>query len=281
MARPMVELARKIYKSTPVPALRKLYFGAFCRVMQHRRVRATINGATFDLDLGEMIDVALYLEQYELEVTAALRHYCRPGMTVMDVGANIGAHTLTMGRLVAPGGSVYAFEPTDFAFAKLQHNASLNDAAHIHLVKVALSEHNSERQAVGYRSSWRTSGGRSDAAGVADFVRLDDWCARHGVDRLDVMKIDIDGNEFEALAGGLMLLERTRPVIVIEAVWPHFADPNRNPFVLLSRLGYRFWDAKSHLEYTAVGKIAALFPDGDRGMTVSINVIARPMSLSN
>src|ERR1700682_4642293 len=72
MTRTLVRIARTLYKATPVPAVRQLYFSAFCRVMRERRVRATINGTTFDLDLGEMIDVALYLEQYEPDVTAAL-----------------------------------------------------------------------------------------------------------------------------------------------------------------------------------------------------------------
>jgi FkbM family methyltransferase len=272
----LVRIARTIYKATPVPAVRQLYFSAFCRVMRERRVRATINGSTFDLDLGEMIDVALYLEQYEPDVTAALNRYCKPGMTVLDIGANIGAHTLPLGRIVTTQGAVYAFEPTDFAFEKLTRNVSLNDAPHVHPIKAALSDHNAEGQAIGYRSSWRTSGGRHDSDAFVDFIRLDDWCARNGVNGVGLIKIDIDGNEFEALAGGIQMIERNLPVIVMEAVWPHFNDQNRNPFVLLQRAGYRFWDAKSDLEYATVQEIARLFPDGDRGMTTSINVIARP-----
>ena len=276
MTRTLVRIARTIYKATPVPAVRQLYFSAFCRVMRERRVRATINGSTFDLDLGEMIDVTLYLEQYQLDVTAALNRYCKPGMTVLDIGANIGAHTLPLGRLVTTRGTVYAFEPTDFAFEKLTRNVSLNEAPHVHPIKVALSDRSAERQAIAYRSSWRTAGGRNDAGAFVDFVRLDDWCAGNGVNAVGLIKIDVDGNEFGALAGGIQLIERSRPVIVMEAVWPHFADPNRNPFVLLQRAGYRFWDAKSDREYATVQEIARLFPDGDRDMTTSFNVVARP-----
>jgi FkbM family methyltransferase len=276
MTRTLVRVARTIYKATPVPAVRQLYFSAFCRVMRERRVRATINGSTFDLDLGEMIDVTVYLEQYELDVTSALNRYCKPGMTVLDIGANIGAHTLPLGRLVTTQGAVYAFEPTDFAFEKLTRNVSLNDAPHVHAIKAALSNRNAERQAIAYRSSWRTAGGRNDGDAFVDFIRLDDWCAGNGVKEVGLIKIDIDGNEFEALAGGIQLIERSRPVIVMEAVWPHFADQNRNPFLLLQGAGYRFWDAKSDREFATVHEIARLFPDEDRDMTTSINVIARP-----
>lgn len=276
MTRTLVRIARTIYKATPIPVLRRFYFAAFCRVMRERRVRATIKGSTFELDLGEMIDVALYLEQYELDVTAALERYARPGMTVLDIGANIGAHTLALARLVTRTGSVHAFEPTDFAFEKLARNVSLNDMPQIRAIKAALSDHNAERQDITYRSSWRTSGGRNDRTTRVDFVRLDDWCARNGVSRVGLIKIDIDGNEFAALAGGMQLIEQSRPVIVMEAVWPHFADDRRNPFLLLQRVGYWFRDAKSDHEYSSVAEMARLFPEGDQEMTTSINLIAVP-----
>ena len=276
MTRTLVRIARTIYQATPVPALRHLYFMIFCRLMRDRRVRATIKGSAFELDLGEMIDVALYLEQYELDVTAALERYSAPGMIVLDIGANIGAHTLALAMLVTRSGAVYAFEPTDFAFEKLVLNVSLNDVPQVRTIQAALSDHNAEGQEIAYRSSWRTSGGRNDRTTRVDFVRLDDWCARHGVAGVGLIKIDIDGNEFAALAGGQQLLERSRPVIVMEAVWPHFADERRNPFVLLQRIGYRFWDAKSGREYASVAEMAKLFPEGDQGMTTSINLIARP-----
>jgi FkbM family methyltransferase len=275
MNRSMVRIARSIYRATPFPIVRQFYFGAFCRVMRDRQVRATIQGTSFELDLGEMIDVALYLEQYELDVAAALSRYCAPGMTALDIGANIGAHTLTMARLVAPGGSVHAFEPTDFAFAKLRRNVGLNDVPHVHLTQAAISDHSAAGQSIAYRSSWRTNGGRKDAVTTVDFIRLDDWAAEAGIDRVGLIKIDIDGNEFAALAGGQALIARSEPVIVIEAVGPHFAHAERNPFSLLAGLGYRFWDAKSEREYATVADLGRLFPPNDAAMTVSVNVVAR------
>jgi FkbM family methyltransferase len=280
-SRAFVELARTIYKSTPVPAVRRVYFDAFCRMVRHRQVRANIHGTTLDLDLGEMIDVAVYLEQYEPDVHAALHRYCKPGMTVLDIGANMGTHTFTMAKLVTPGGAVYAFEPTEFAYTKLVHNLSLNDLPHVRAERIALANCDRERQPIDYRSSWRTGGGRSDSGtGSADFVRLDTWAARRGIPSVDLIKIDIDGNEFDALAGGRAVLERSRPSIVMEAVWPHFADDGRNPFRLLQALGYHFWDAKSGDEYRHITDMARLFPAGDRSMTFSINLIALPAALA-
>lgn len=275
IARLPLIIAKAIYRLTPIPALRRWYFAAFCRLVRARTVTATIGGSTYELDLGETIDVALYLGQYERDVAAALQRYCRPGMTVLDIGANIGAHTLPIGRLVTKSGAVYAFEPMAFAFRKLSRNVSLNDAVHIHPVHAALGEARAEGLVLNYRASWQTTGGRADHASSVDVIRLDDWCRAQGVDDVGLIKIDVDGNEFAAFTGGAELLRRCRPVIVMEAVWPHFATDDRNPFLLLQGLGYRFFDTKSGTEFPTVQALARLLPVGDDAMKVSMNVIAR------
>lgn len=275
MTRTMVRLARRVYKATPVPAIRQLYFDAFCRVVRNRRVLATIDGNTFELDLGEIIDVSVYLQQYEPDVTAALRRFCRPGMTALDIGANVGAHTLPMARLAGPAGAVYAFEPTDFAFAKLTRNLALNPDVRARAIHAALSDRPVHGATIGFRASWRTDGSRADGRSVIDFIRLDDWCREHGIGQVDLIKIDIDGNEYPALAGAAELLERSRPVLVMEAVSPHFTAADRNPFLLLERLGYSFRDARSDERYASADALGRRLPANDPGMTTSLNVIAR------
>jgi FkbM family methyltransferase len=276
LARLPVAIAKAIYRVTPVPALRQLYFDGFCRLVRGKTVIATIGGCTYELDLGETIDVALYLGQWESDVAAALQRYCRPGMTVLDIGANIGAHTLPIGRLVTKTGAVYAFEPMVFAFRKLARNVSLNDAPHVHAINAALGEAPAPRLVLNYRASWQTTGGRADQASTVDVIRLDDWCRTHAIDDVGLIKIDVDGNEFAAFAGAGELLRRCRPLIVMEAVSPHFSSDARNPFLLLHRLGYRFFDAQSNTEFPTVQALASRFPVGDDAMTTSLNVIARP-----
>jgi FkbM family methyltransferase len=55
-----------------------------------------------------------------------LRKLVSPGTLVLDIGANIGAHTLHLAHLVGPNGRVLAFEPTDYAFRKFSRNLELN-----------------------------------------------------------------------------------------------------------------------------------------------------------
>src|SRR6478672_6409918 len=77
-------------------------------------------GIFYDLDLSQGIDFAIYLGNiYERQTRSALRELVSPTSLVLDIGANIGAHTLHLAQLVGPEGRVLAFEPTDFAFRKL------------------------------------------------------------------------------------------------------------------------------------------------------------------
>src|SRR5205085_6736336 len=119
---------------------------------------------------------------------------------------------------------------------------------------------NLAQQEINFRSSWLTNRARMDSPTMVDFMKLDDWSARNKVDRINLIKIDVDGNEYEVLAGGYNLIKRCRPIFVMEAAGLHFEDPVRNPFVLLKDLGYRFWNALSGEEYVELDDMKRVFP---------------------
>src|SRR4051812_4172311 len=76
------------------------------------------DGIAYELDLSQGIDFAIYLGGiFERDTARALARLVEPSSLVLDIGANIGAHTLRLAKLVGPHGRVLAFEPTDFAFA--------------------------------------------------------------------------------------------------------------------------------------------------------------------
>jgi FkbM family methyltransferase len=237
-------------------------------------VQSSIDGINYKLDLGEVIDVCIYLNIYEPDMTAAIQELCQPGFTVLDIGANIGAYVLRFAKLIGESGKVYAFEPTDYAYQKLLRNISLNNFKNISAFQIALANQNIEQQEINFRSSWRTDGKRKDAGNRVDFVRLDDWAQSHSVNNIDLIKLDVDGNEFGVISGGLRLIERCRPIFLMEAVGPHFEDQSKNPFVILRDLNYRFWNMESGEEFTDLNQIKSLFPPNDYEMTVSLNLIA-------
>ena len=96
-------------------------FGKTNNVVVKRR------GINWALDLKEGIDLGIYLfGGFELDTISCYKQFIRPGDVVLDVGANIGAHTLVFADLVGGNGKVYAFEPTSYAVNKLTVNAKLN-----------------------------------------------------------------------------------------------------------------------------------------------------------
>ena len=233
-----------------------------------------VHGITFDLDLSEAIDVAVYLEGYEKDVRAAIDRHCQRGAIVIDVGANIGAHALYLAKKVGETGRVFAFEPADYAFAKLEKNIALNQLPNLEALKLALSEDNAEARPVALRSSWRTDGTRLKETAVVPFARLDDWCSGRGVTRVDLIKLDVDGHEFAILKGGANLLETNHPTIILEVGAWHFDKDATNPLLYLSTLGYTFENAATAAKYSNISNIRGQLPPHDPEMTVSINVVA-------
>src|SRR5262249_41269633 len=210
---------------------------------------ASVDGMRFDLDLAETIDVATYLAQYERDVVRVIESVCRPGWHVFDIGANIGAHTLRFCKIVGASGRVYAFEPIDYAYRKLLRNISLNSFSNVIAAQIALSDQNLLQQLVGFRASWLTDGGRVETANRADCRRLDDWCAEHDVNAAELIKLDVDGGETGVLNGARRLLERCRPVIIMESTRDHFKTIETNPLTLLDDLGYGFYHPVTGLRY--------------------------------
>lgn len=272
-------IATRIYRATPFRSLREQYFRLFLRLVRGRRVVRRVEGMTFDLDLGEMIDVGLFLQQYERDVVAVVERVTEPGWTVLDIGANIGAHTLRFSRLVGTTGRVFAFEPMDYAFSKLSRNLLLNEAGNTRAFKLALSDHNADACPVDFRSSWATSGERRRETSSVDLRKLDDWFLEHRLSRLDLIKLDVDGHEWQVLKGGLMSIERYRPILLIEAGAWHFASRETNPLELLASLGYRFWETTNTSEID-VAAVRQRLPERDDDMAFSMNLVASTTALT-
>jgi FkbM family methyltransferase len=273
MQRPLFRIASAIYRATPFRSVRQAGFAVYARAVRSRVVQSDVDGARYELHLGEMIDLALYLHQFEPDVRAAIRRITKPGMTVLDIGANIGAHTLLFSSLAGRTGRVVAFEPTDFAYDKLRRNLALNPNLRVELVHMALADRTISHQQVDFRASWQTNGGRGNGISTVDMIRLDEWAPAHDLTRVDVIKLDVDGYEYPVIAGGLATITRTRPTFIIEATGQHFSDAARNPFEVLRSLDYHFWDMGEQKIFTFESvrdELARHHP------MFSINLVAKP-----
>ncbi len=216
---------------------------------------------------------------------ATLRKLVKPGDTVFDIGANIGAHTLGLARSVGATGRVFAFEPADFAFAKLKRNLALNPdlAARTRAEQVMLSAAPGDLGQEEIYASWPLEAhtavhpkhrGRLVSTHGASVDTLDHFVARQAIDRFDLIKLDVDGHELPVLQGGREVLKKYHPILVME-MSPYVHAEEHSSFAdlvaLLRDAGYSLQDAGTWkplpLEADALER---LIPDG-----ASINVIAR------
>ena len=183
-------------------------------------------GINWELDLREGIQLSIYcFGMFERTTARALRRLLPPGGVAVDVGANIGAHTLPMARQAGPQGRVIAVEPTA-ASTRLRDNLARNPdlASRVTVCPVAILAPG-ERLAPAYYAAWPVRGGKRrhavhggvtlNAQGSAG-VTLDALIQEQGLTRLDVIKIDVDGGELAALRGAGATLERWRPALVLE-----------------------------------------------------------------
>jgi FkbM family methyltransferase len=184
------------------------------------------DGLRWQLDLCEGIDLAIYLGMFERNSVSVIRRLLRPGAVALDIGANIGAHTLPMAISVGPNGKVYAFEPTQFALRKLEKNIELNAdlKGRVVLEQMMLGD-SATRLPNQLYSSWPLShgsahherhGGRLMCTTGAQRSSVDQYVRGAGIRRLDLIKIDVDGHECAVLHGAHSTLTNLRPVIVME-----------------------------------------------------------------
>lgn len=191
-------------------------------------VVARRRGLRWRLDLREGIDLSIYLfGAFEPSVARAYRRFLSPGSVALDIGANVGAHTLPLAAAVGAGGRVIAFEPTSWAFRKLEANLDLNPAlsGRVRAEHALLIGTGESAPPVEAYASWPLVGraglhpehlGRLMGTGGARAVTLDAYAAETGLDRLDFVKLDVDGAEPEVLAGGAQTMACHRPAMVME-----------------------------------------------------------------
>ena len=164
-------------------------------------------------DLTVWIDPANLIERsmfggYDKDVIQSVQRFVGPDACVVDVGANVGAVTLLMAKLVGPAGRVLAVEPgppyVERLRANLALNTSLSDRVAVH--QVGLSDAPGMLQ-------WRPDPNTPFNAGLSaahpdsvpgevsvPVTTLDALVASRELDRLDFIKIDVEGMELEVLA---------------------------------------------------------------------------------
>lgn len=213
-------------------------------------LEVTRRGLRWCLNPSDFVQTHLYwTDEYEPWDLLQLSHWVRPGSVVFDVGANFGYYSISLATALQGHGRVFAFEPSKTTFSRLQTNIALNGLESIiSAIPCALSDRPGRAyldQAKGNSGATAVS---AQAAGDAiELDTLDHFCQRNKVDRVDIVKVDVEGSELRVIEGGKATLALHQPIVMIEfnssalkavgTTIGHLGD-------LLLGLGYRLLKAK-------------------------------------
>jgi FkbM family methyltransferase len=217
-----------------------------------RPVSAQINGFTMKLDrTDETISRMILAGDFESFETGIIKNIVKTGFSVLDIGANIGYYSLVCAELVGPEGKVYAFEPTPRTFEILKCNIHNNGFDAI-VAPYQYGVSNVNQKAQLYINDYNKGDNRlyksADMKSIdIDLVTIDSFLKPSG--KIDVIKMDIQGAEALAVKGMSQLLQKDKPIIVME-FWPHrikrLGIEPKEMLQDLVTIGYSFQDIEEH-----------------------------------
>ena len=214
------------------------------------------DGFALRLDPGDPLQRAMAAQRrYESDVTWVYPYLLRPGDRVVDGGAHIGYLTLLASRCVGAAGEVHAFEPVPRTFAALEENVKLNAARNVRLNRVALSSRAGEvelevpidPEGEGLLAWGATSIHlRRGPIERAPAQTLDSYARAHDLDRIALLKLDLEGAELEALRGMEELVGGSRIGYIVCELNTFLADAQGQSYdatrAYCERFGYRAYD---------------------------------------
>lgn len=232
--------------------LRSLYGQAYWALRPTAPLRYRIaSGGVLLLEAGHSFTHCFWpgVDLYEPDVCAALLHFLKPGGTFIDCGANIGYFSVLSGGLVGPQGCVVSVEANPLTYRLLQRNLALNGFGTA--VHCALTNQPGEvelyvpREGGDVFSSIK-KGGLVHGDDIESFRvpgrTLDEVVASQGIERIDVVKIDVEGAELDVLRSARRVLSEFRPVILCEYgtnTWPAFNVCSDDLLTLLAEHNYQ------------------------------------------
>lgn len=178
-----------------------------------------------------------YYGIYEAGVINVLKNFLKPGDIFFDIGTNLGIISLTASKFVGDKGKVYSFEPEPTIFSKFKKNISFNNINNIQAFNFGLGSKN-EKIPLYYNEEYGNAG--LVKSGFVKCIErearievLDEFVSKKNIDNIKMMKIDVEGWEFEVLKGAEKLLKsKNAPILCIE-YFEHLLMQKGNPLDII------------------------------------------------
>lgn len=187
----------------------------------HRCLIGPYAGLKFQISEDQLASgrMEVFYRAFEPEVTELFAGLVRPGLVVVDVGANIGVHTLYLAKQLRGRGKVYAFEPWPDNFRALMRNVSLNCS----LADIVVLRQEAVAEKIGRSYLLKGSSTGSHHLGCelqpdsveVDLVTLDSIWA-DGAETPTIIKVDVEGEELRVLHGAEKLIQKAKPKLILE-----------------------------------------------------------------
>lgn len=181
----------------------------------------------------------------------------KPNFTVFDIGANVGYYTVLASKIIGKGGRIYAIEPNPDNLDLLKKNIKLNNCRNVIIVNRALGERSGLAEMALDEASPGESSLAQNAKGkkiTVQITTLDNFTKLENIKQVDVIKIDIEGGEIQALKGGAEFLKRSKEIrLFIECNVKTLKLFNSNPkklVNLLEEFGYKIEKITNEIEKT-------------------------------
>jgi FkbM family methyltransferase len=245
-------------------------FPQFNRLKQCRHGMMLYN--VHDIYIGRSLDQYGEFSEGEADL---FRRLVKPGQLVVEVGANIGAHTLLLAQLVGRGGKVLAFEPQRILYQTLCANLALNSITNVHCLQAAVGGASGQIvvPVLDYSQDCNFGGlelGRHQDGEKVPVLTID---GLH-LPKCDFLKIDVEGMEQEVLEGAVQSIALNAPVLYVEN---DRKEKSEALIRFIDGLGYdMFWHTPplyNPCNYS--GNPANIF-----GQIVSLNMLGLPRKLA-
>ncbi|MGA2990554.1 MAG: FkbM family methyltransferase [Candidatus Korobacteraceae bacterium] len=224
------------------------------------------------IDTTYKVERIMWTGEYEAPLIRFLQTHSTDGWICFDVGANVGAVALALAKYAGDSGKVFAFEPGPPNMLRLQGNLSLNRnlLARTEALACGVADRPGEFW-------WAEEPGNPGNALLSDkgthkvqVMTLDAFIGSRQFDRVDFVKIDVEGMEFQVMRGATELLRRFRPIMYFETLSRYVSSGKSATFadiqqLLAGEFGYRLYRISSS------GQLSPMTGSRHGGYTVAVH----------
>jgi FkbM family methyltransferase len=227
---------------------------------------------TVNVDTRYKVERIMWSGEYEPPLIRFLEAHKTDGWVCLDIGANVGAVALALGKFVGSSGKVYAFEPGPPNQQRLLSNLALNPPLHARTEVLACGV-GEQRGELWWAEEEGNPGNAllsREGTHKVPVITLDDFQREQKLSRVDFLKIDVEGMELQVMRGGIETLRRFHPVVYFETL-PRYVNSSKGAAfdeirdLMVGVLGYTLYRLNS------AGQLTILEGSRHGGYTLAVH----------